>query len=322
MLVSVDNRKPRTLEELIGPELGARLDRLDVFSRKMLAGALPGERRSKRRGRSVEFDDFRNYVPGDDLRHVDWNVYARFDRLFVKLFREEEDLSLTVAVDLSASMDAGDPNKAVFAARVAMALAYVGLVNQNRVSVAAFGVRGAKGEAGLKQLAPVRGRTNLRRVSAFLLEHLNSPGGEGANLDASLRGIGRMRNSRGIIVVLSDFLSREPFVRGLNALAGGEAGGRDAFCLHVLAPGELDPGREAERGLIGDLRLTDLETGRGTEVTISPASISRYRAGLEKHNALLREACLSRGIAYFLVPSSTAVDQLVLGSLRRGGMLR
>ena len=107
MIVRTPDQKPKTLEDLIPPGLAATLDRLDLVSRKVFAGKLPGERRSKRRGRSVEFDDFRNYAPGDDLRHIDWNVYARLDRLFIKLFREEEDLALHVVVDVSASMQAG-----------------------------------------------------------------------------------------------------------------------------------------------------------------------------------------------------------------------
>src|SRR5580765_6674127 len=121
MLVGSANR-PSTIDELLGPELLSRLDRLDVLSRKVFAGKLPGERRSRKRGTSVEFDDYRNYVAGDDLRRVDWNVFARLDKFFLKLFREEEDLALHIAIDASASMDAGSPSKLVFAQRLAMAL--------------------------------------------------------------------------------------------------------------------------------------------------------------------------------------------------------
>src|SRR6185369_8387572 len=102
-----------------------------------LAGKLKGERRSKRRGQSVEFADYRNYVVGDDLRFIDWNIYARLDRLFLKLFMEEEDLSLYVIVDVSKSCDFGDPNKAMYLKRVAAALGYIGLVNYNRVTISA-----------------------------------------------------------------------------------------------------------------------------------------------------------------------------------------
>src|SRR5438128_9315357 len=109
-------------DTLLSSEFMARLDQLDVMSRKLLTGKMKGERRSKRRGQSVEFADYRNYVIGDDLRFIDWNVYARLDRLFLKLFMEEEDLSLYVIMDVSKSCDFGDPNKALYIKRVAAAL--------------------------------------------------------------------------------------------------------------------------------------------------------------------------------------------------------
>src|ERR1700721_171360 len=116
-------------KSLLDPAFLAKLDQLDVLSRKVLAGKLKGERRSKRRGQSVEFADYRNYVIGDDLRFIDWNIYARLERLFLKLFLEEEDLALYVLVDVSKSCDYGNPNKAHYIKQVAAALGYVGLVN-------------------------------------------------------------------------------------------------------------------------------------------------------------------------------------------------
>src|SRR3954465_11338395 len=124
---------------LLDPQFMARLDQLDLMSRKLLAGKLKGERRSKRRGQSVEFADYRNYVIGDDLRFIDWNIYGRLDRLFLKLFMEEEDLSLYILVDVSKSCDYGNPNKALYLKRVAAALGYIALVNYNRVNVVAMG---------------------------------------------------------------------------------------------------------------------------------------------------------------------------------------
>src|SRR6476646_583744 len=123
---------------LLDPQFMARLDQLDLVSRKLLAGKMKGERRSKRRGQSVEFADYRNYVVGDDLRFIDWNIYARLDKLFLKLFLEEEDLSLYVLMDVSKSCDYGTPNKALYMKKVAAALGYIGLVNYNRVSMVAM----------------------------------------------------------------------------------------------------------------------------------------------------------------------------------------
>lgn len=128
-------KRPARVDELIDSKLMARLDVLDVVSRKVFLGKVQGERRSRRRGVSVEFADYRHYAHGDDLRFVDWNVYARLDRLFLKIFLEEEDLSLVIAIDSSASMNWGNPNKFLFCLKLAMALGYIGLVNHNRVSL-------------------------------------------------------------------------------------------------------------------------------------------------------------------------------------------
>ena len=118
--------------ELLSPEFMSRLEQLDILSRKIFSGRMKGERRSKRRGESVEFADYRNYVVGDDLRFLDWNVYARLDKLFLKLFMEEEDLNLTLLFDVSKSMNWGDPHKGLYVKRVVAALAYIGLVNYDR----------------------------------------------------------------------------------------------------------------------------------------------------------------------------------------------
>jgi hypothetical protein len=364
VIASRDSDRPATLEQLLEPGLAARLDRLDVLSRKILSGKLPGERRSKRRGRSVEFDDYRTYVPGDDPRHIDWNVLARLDKLFVKLFREEEDMAVHLVVDASASMDAGRPSKLVFACRVAMALGYLGLVNQNRVLATVFGLPSkdaapAREEAAgsapsgspapgtqparprqsgpIRQLTPLRGRPSVRRLASFLLDCLDSRVRAGPGPDASparssrdatdelndaLFTIASRRSARGIVLVLSDFVAPSGCARGLSAMAAAQMGGVDTYCLQVLSPGELDPDKERADGLVGDLRLTDAESSRVAEVTLSRAAISRYKSALSTYNARLRSDCVSRGLAHFLVPSDTPVSRLVLDSLRRGGLLR
>jgi uncharacterized protein (DUF58 family) len=310
---------PRRLEDLLPPDLSASLDRLDVLSRKILAGKLPGERRSKRRGRSVEFDDFRDYSPGDDIRHIDWNAYARLDRLLVKLFRAEEDLVLTLVLDESASMHAGDPPKLLFGARLIAALAYLGMANQNRVSVAAFG-----SSSGFRRLAPLRGRSGIRRVADFLLRPAQPAQGTapdpGALFAEAMRQVTLRAPPRGVLVLVSDFLYDA--APGLRCLTGAVAGGMlDAFAVQVLSPGELDPARESEQGLVGDLRLTDVETARVAEVTITPQAMIHYRRGLGVHNQTLRRDCLRHGVGHVLVASNASVRDLVTATLRRAGLL-
>jgi uncharacterized protein (DUF58 family) len=345
VLTGLSHPLPTTLDELLGPSLASRLDRLDIVSRKLLAGKLPGERRSKRRGRSVEFDDFRPYVAGDDLRHIDWNIVGRLDRLFIKLFREEEDLALHLIIDASASMDvgAGERHKLLFACRLAMALAYLGLVNQNRVSVATFGVmqqdgveaRGVGQATTMRKLAPMRGRASVRRAADFVLatlaaNHRRSSVSAGASHSLtpeadfadSIKRIARTSAARGVTVVLSDFLLPAAAFPALGYLQGVTPTTHDTLAVQVLTPEELDPAAARDAGLLGDLRLIDVETGRGKEVTITPASIARYRAALSEHQSQLRQACTSRGIALSTVPTSTPLEDLLFTTLRQGGLIR
>ncbi len=299
--------RPRRVDELISGELMARLDQVDIMSRKIFAGKLQGERRSKKRGTSVEFADFRHYVHGDDLRFVDWNVYARLDRLFLKMFLEEEDLSLLIAIDSSASMDWGNPNKFVFAQQLAMALGYIGLANQNRVSLYAFN------EGGVLRLSNLRGRRRSREMGTWLLSH--EPGGQAAFNDA-MRHIALSRQGKGVMVILSDFMFKEGYEKGLRYLSGG---GYDTFCLQLLAPEEIDPGRH---GLAGDLKLTDLEDEDTAEVTVSAGLLKRYKDNLNAWCGKLREFCIRRAITHLTIDTSTDLTALLLDYLRKRGLLK
>ncbi len=276
MIVGAAGRGPATVAELLDPALAARLDGLDVLSRKVFAGKLQGERRSKRRGRSVEFDDYREYVPGDDLRHIDWNVFARLDRFFIKVFQEEEDLSLHLVIDASASMLAGAPTKLLCAARIAVALGYIGLVKNNRVMVSLIGSSAGPARV-LRQLAPLRGRAGTQRLAAYMLEELFAPfaaapgdagepgrgeirggaaGGEPTGtFSSACRAIGAGNvGGKGVLVLLSDLLIPGPrgYQEGLKLLTAGggagRAGGFDIAVLQVLSPGEIDPAMEQRGG--------------------------------------------------------------------------
>jgi len=337
-------RRPSRIDELISPALSARLDRLDVLSRRVFAGKMHGERRSKRRGQSVEFADYRNYVPGDDLRRIDWNVFARLDRFFIRIFQEEEDLALHVVLDASPSMDAGGPtaeagNKLLFAQRLAMALAYIGLVNNNRVYMSVFDNR------SLRRLAPVRGRRNVQRVAGFLIDALRGPatgvleedvertalvgGGGKGDFTSALKAIALSRTGKGVMVVLSDFLIPEGYQEGLRYLAGagGTGGGYDTYCLQILSPGELDPSKaggsgDGEDPILGDLRLMDVETGKAAEVTITAELLAKYRAAVDRYTSELKAYATARGMSYALVRSDTDMETLLLDYLRRRGLLR
>lgn len=325
MIVRGGQKGPETLEELLGARLMARLDRLDVRTRRVFAGKLMGERRSKQRGQSVEFADYREYSPGDDIRFIDWNVYGRLDRLFIKVFLEEQDLAVHLLVDNSASMDAGDPPKRLAAQRIAMALGHVGLVKHNRVSVSVFG------EGGLRTLPELRGRRNLQRLGKFLLEEVRPVGvdgaGGGVGFTDAMRRLALTRRGKGVVVLLSDMLIPGGYEEGLRYLAAGlgreSGGGRpfDTFVLQLLAPAEIDPALERDGGIAGDLRLTDAETGEAREVTVSDALLARYRARVEEYVGELSRFCSSRDMTHMLVRSDADLERLLLDALRRRGLL-
>jgi len=330
MLVSTSTPQVSTLEDLLEPGVAAQLDRLDLLSRKVFAGKLPGERRSKRRGRSVEFEDYRPYVPGDDLRHLDWKIFARLDRFVLKIFREEQDLSLHVLLDASPSMlaaggiDASErqsrpTSKLLWGARLAAALAYLGLANNNRVTVAAFG-----GGAGFERLAPMRGRRNTERVARFLIDRVRgaaapAPGNPDADFEDAARRFARGTRDRGVVVLISDLLIPDSIESGLSYLSASGAGGPgfDAVCVQTLAPGEIDPSGERSRGLTGDLRLTDIETGRPAEVTVSRELLRAYHTRLESHLERIRTACRARQIQHILANTGEPPERMLLEGLRR-----
>ena len=299
---------PRKLDDLLDSRLMARLDAIDVVSRKIFSGKVQGERRSKRRGQSIEFADFRPYVHGDDLRFVDWNIFGRLDRLFLKMFLEEEDLSLIIALDTSASMRAGDPDAFDYARRTAMALAYVGLVNQHRVSLVGFS------SEGVERASNLRGRRKAADVASWLLKR--EPAG-GSGFEQAMRLVGTTRIGRGIMVVLSDFLFHEGFEKGLNMVAGR---GYDLYALQILAPQVVDPTRDG--GVAGDLVLVDSETAAETEVTVTPELMRIYRDRLDRLCGALRGFCTRRDIVHMVVETSTPVETLMLEYLRRRGLLR
>jgi uncharacterized protein (DUF58 family) len=299
--------RPTRVDELLDSGLMAKLDQMDVMSRKIFAGKLQGERRSKKRGVSVEFADYRHYVHGDDLRFVDWNIYARLDRLFLKMFIEEEDLSLILAIDSSASMNWGNPNKFVFCQRLAMALGYIGLANHNRVTLHAFD------SSGIRPLSNLRGRRRTQEMGKWLLNQQAT--GQSGFSDA-MRAIALARQGKGVMVILSDFMFKEGYDKGLRYLAGG---GYDTFCLQILSPEEIDPGKS---GLAGDLRLTDIEDEDAAEITVSAALLKRYKENLNAYCGKLRDFSIRRGMMHLTIDTNTDMSTLLMEYLRRRGLLK
>jgi len=281
----------------------ARLDQLDVMSRKILAGKMKGERRSKRRGQSVEFADYRNYVIGDDLRFIDWNIYGRLDKLFLKLFLEEEDLSLYILADVSKSCDYGDPSKAMYIKKVAAALGYIGLVNYNRVSIVAM-AEGIVAETGA-----MRGRKRVAQMIDFVSQ-LQPTGA--SHFTESCRRFALAHRQKGVCVILSDFFIKEGFEDGLRYVAGGKY---DLFAVQVLSPQEINP------DLQGDLKLRDIEDNDMAEVSITQPLIKQYKSNLNAYCLALKDYLTRRGATYLFSSTAVPFDTLVMNYLRERGLL-
>jgi uncharacterized protein (DUF58 family) len=289
---------------LLSPQLLAQLERLELVSRKIFRGRMKGERKSKRKGQSVEFSDFRNYVPGDDLRFIDWNLYARLDRLFLKLFLEEEDLHFFTLIDSSASMDYGEPTKLQFAKQLAAALGFIGLCRADRVKIEAMGMPRDRPSPVL------RGRKSLWRMVEYLegLEPVrNVPLAQGVR-DFCLRNPGK-----GILVLITDLMDKQGYETALRWLVAQQL---DVYVVHVLSDAELKP------DLQGDLKLIDSEDGDATELTVSRPLLDRYEKTLAAFVGGAREFCTRRGMNYVMTSSSTSVEQLVSTYLRKRGLVR
>lgn len=289
---------------LLEPQFLARLEQLELVSKKIFVGRMKGERLSKRKGQSVEFADYRNYVVGDDLRFLDWNLFARLDRLFIRLFLEEEDLHVYLLVDNSLSMDFGSPTKLRFAKQLVAALGFIGLVNQDRVIVEAFNDR-------LTQSSPaLRGRKSLWRLLDFLGNV--EPAGP-SDLSRALKSFSLKASGKGVVVIVSDFLDKGGYEEALRYLIARRM---DVYAVQVLAPEEIDP------DVTGDLKLIDVEDADEAEITVSRALLNRYKANLEAFRGRLYEFCARRGIACLFTSTQVPFESLVLHYLRQRGLVR
>lgn len=288
---------------LLSPDLIGRLERMELVSRKIFRGRMKGERRSKRKGQSVEFADFRNYVAGDDLRLIDWNLYARLDQLFLKMFLEEEDLHFFALVDASESMNFGDPTKLHVAKQLAAALGYIGMCRADRVSVAALGPEGRR--------APVlRGKASLWKM----LQYLDSvPSGQNVSLHDGVKDFSLRTSGAGVCVLLTDLMDKSGYESALRMLIGRRM---DVFVMHILSPEEIDP------PLRGDRKLIDIEDGDAAEITINAHVIEKYKATVKSFIAGAKQFCSRRSIVYIPVRTDVPVETVVTKYLRERGVVR
>jgi uncharacterized protein (DUF58 family) len=284
-----------------------KLEQVMLAAPRVRAGAFKGERRSVKRGTSIEFADYRDYAPGDDLRRLDWNVYARLGRPLVKLFEDEEDLAVHVLLDTSASMSGAEQaqpewDKFTYARRLAAALAYISLTSGDRLTVAPLGAA----------MQPFTGRG--RAYGARLFQYMAALQTGGAvDLNAALRTYGLRLRRPGLCLIISDLFAEAGFTDGLTAL---QAKGCEVAVLHVLAPDELDP------EMTGDLRLVDVETGAAQEVSLDSDLIERYRRRVRAWHDDMRALCARRGAHYLAIDTRDPWDRVILQEMRRLGIVR
>lgn len=281
-----------------------KLEYLYVVSKKIMAGRQQAERKTKIVGSGIEFADHRPYSPGDDFRGLDWKVFARTEKLFLRLFEEEEDLYIYFLIDCSKSMQLGDPNKLDYAKRVAAALGYIGLSNLDRVSIIPFS---SKLDG---RLPPSRGKAQIFKIFDFLD---NVEAGKHTSLEQAFKTFVTQNKRRGMAVVLSDFYDPSGFEEGMNYLRYYKF---DPIVIHVYDQRELEPTVQ------GELQLVDCETGDVREITVTPEIISEYRKVFEEFGRELEEFCTRKQILYFRVPIQEAFDDLVLRIFRAGGFIK
>ncbi|MCA9633585.1 MAG: DUF58 domain-containing protein [Myxococcales bacterium] len=299
----------RVKEDLFDEEFQRKLEMLALVSRKVFAGRLKAERRTKKKGSGVEFADHRDYTAGDDFRAVDWNVYQRFGRLLVRLYEEEEDLSIYFIIDCSTSMGFSTTPQAAsrkfdYARKLAAALAYVGLANLDRVTVVAIS------DSVVARMPTTRGKGRIFRVFNFLRDL--EPSGV-TDLGEGMKTFVAQHKRRGLAVLISDLYDHAGFERGINVLRYNKF---EPFVLHVLDP------QEAKPDLKGDIRLYDCETGDEREVTVTPKLLERMQLAWNEYQHEIERFCATRQVTYFPADINVEFDELILKVFRRGGFLR
>ena len=289
---------------LFSEEFLRQLEHLIMLARGPVAGHLRGHHRSRRTGSGMIFTDYRPYSPGDDTRNLDWGTYLRLDRLIVRLFEEEADQPVYIFVDVSRSMAFGAPSKFDFARRFAAALAYIALINHDRVSLVAFA-------DGVVEEMPARSGKNQLWRSLHFLERLQASGG--TSLRNAFRSYFGARRRRGLVVVLSDFLDEEGYERSFQVIREYR---HDIFAVHVTSPEEGEP------RLADEVLLVDSETGYSARTRVTPSLIRSYREAILRYCGEIEGFCRARGWGYLQTSTQASLEALILKALRDERLLR
>ncbi len=290
------------METLLDAEFLRRLERLKLIFRGRYHGHLGGSQMTSRAGTSLEFAEYREYHPGDDFRYVDWNLYGRLDRLFVKVFSREEEAPVYLFVDVSRSMEIG--GKLGYAIKLAAALAYLGLTSLNRVGIFPFASRLQGG------VPPRGGGRQVFEIFRFLRGL--APAGE-TSINASLIDFCRQRHEGGLAILISDMLSEDGYQEGLSSLRWHRF---QPVVLQLLAPDDLAP------PAAGEVRLVDVEIAREWPAYMGAQTLSAYHAHLSAYRATLEDYCRQSRIDYFALSSDEPLERTIFETLRQGVFLK
>jgi len=284
-----------------------KLNALNLVANRVRAGRMRGDRRSSKRGASIEFADYRNYTPGDDIRRLDWNIYARLEKPFIKLFEDEEDLALHILLDISRSMDWGEGSlhKFDYARLVAAGLGAIALSNGDRLDTRTLEARSAQPVFG-----PARGKHQQMQFFAFL-EGLAAS--QEVRLAEALTYFASQHPRPGLTFILSDLMDDSGFESGLDRILGN---GDEIVLRHLLSPDEISP------VLNGDLKLIDREYGYTQEVTVDSALKDSYERQFLTWTGNIRDFCLRRGIHYVRTSTALPWDRFILQQLRAEGVVK
>jgi uncharacterized protein (DUF58 family) len=289
---------------LFDDEFLKKLEYLNIISKRLFAGQLRAERRTRKRGTGLEFADYRSYVAGDDFRHLDWKAYLRLNRLIMKLFEEEEDLPIYFFVDSSQSMNYGSPTKLDYARRVAAALAYIGLANLDRINVISFA------DSIKSELPPLRGKGRIFRIFRFLTDIV--AGGQ-TNARDSFKTYCTEGRRRGLAVVISDFMDQNGFEGAIDILRHFR---HDIFIIHVASHEEINP------VLKGELLLVDSENQTAREITITPALLAAYQAEYNRFCQQLETYSSRYQLGYVRTATDFPFEELILKVFRQGRFVK
>lgn len=290
--------------KLLDEEFLRKLEQLSLLSRRIRLGAMRGENISVRKGASLDFADFRLYQPGDDFRYLDWNIYSRLHRLFVKVFKAEEDLTVHLLIDTSGSMDYGSPSKLWYAKRVAAALGYLAVNNLDRVGVSAFA------EGIEHSMQPVRRKQQVITLFDYI-DGLTSSGRTAFNKTLTDYSVRTRRP--GVAILITDLLDPAGYEQGLRALIYRRF---EVLLIQILHEDELAP------RFTGPYRLIDVETNSETELTVDSETVGEYQSRLAAYLDGVEAFCLSHDIEYLRTSTAVPFEDVVLSYLRRGVFVR